>query len=344
MKSCFVVNYWADTDEKIQMVVDCIKQLKKTGRDIIYTSLCPIDKRISEETSFSIFSNSNELISLTDLLDTDISLINNVSYTSPDFRFFSIPLNWKGVSYAVNEQLITNFKMLRSLGYTHCHFLVGDCIISDEELTVFNLIEKSCNLLNKKAFFDDISEKFGKAYSGIYFYSDINFFLENFLSTTSKQEHIRKYTVYEGLLCFEQMLYHDFENKKNYLLLGNNNLEELGHLTVFQQSRIDIITSFNTKTNYHIVPLELISGVKNTSYVFVTSREVEPTNFKIYVDDEVQEGVVEYDSFLYLKTDKKHFHLKILKNGIVDFEEEITERRLNRIHSYSFFDANKRNI
>ena len=45
---CFIINYWADTDEKIDMVINCIKQLKKTGRDIIYTSLYPIDKKISE--------------------------------------------------------------------------------------------------------------------------------------------------------------------------------------------------------------------------------------------------------------------------------------------------------
>lgn len=344
MKSCFIVNYWADTDEKVQMVVDCIKQLKKTGRNIIYTSLYPIDKQISNETNFSIFSNTNELISLTDLLDTDILLFNNVSYDSSNFRFFSIALNWKGVSYPVNEQLITNFKVLKSLGYTHCHFLVGDCIIADSELDVFNVIEKTCSLLNKKAYFDDISERFNTAYSGIYFYSDIDFFLDNFLSASSKQEHIHRYSTQEGLLCFEQMLFYHFKNKENYLLLGNNNSNEFNHLTIFKESKIDIVTSFNVKTNYHIIPLELIEGVVDFSYIFILSKETEPTNFKIYVDDEVEEGVIEYNSFLYFKTPKKQFQLKILKNNITDFEETITERRLKRIHSYSFFDTYKRNI
>ena len=344
MKSCFIVNYWANTDEKIQMVIDCIKQLKKTGKDIIYTSLYPINKRISDETNFSIFSNNNNLISLIDLLDTDVTLINNVSYDSVDFRFFSIPLNWKEVSYAVNEQLITNFKVAKSLGYTHCHFLVGDCIISDNELDVFNIIEKSCSLLNKKAYFDNISEKFDNAYSGIYFYSDIDFFLDNFLSMSTKQKHIQEYSTSGQLLCFEQILYYNFNNKDNYLLLGNNNSYDLGHLTIFKDSKIDIVTSFNNKTNYHVVPLELIPDVKDINYVFVTSKEIEPTNFKIYIDDEVEEGIVNYDHFLYFKTNKKQFHLKILKNDVIDFEETITEHRLKRIHSYSFFDAHKRNI
>jgi hypothetical protein len=49
MKKCIVVNYWADTEEKILMVLDCIKQLKKIGLDIVYTSLCEVDERISNQ-------------------------------------------------------------------------------------------------------------------------------------------------------------------------------------------------------------------------------------------------------------------------------------------------------
>lgn len=344
MKPCFIINYWADTDEKINMIVNCIKQLKKTNLDIIYTSLCPIDRRISDETNFSIFSNNNDLLSLFDLLDSDITLINNVSYNSVDFKFFSIPINWKGVQYAVHDQLITNFKTVKSLGYTHCHFIVGDCFITDNEIDNFKIIEKACLLLNKKAYFDDITEKFSEAYSGIYFYSDIDFFLSNFKQQFSKKEYINYYNSNEGLLCFEQILKHHFKSKEKYLLLGNNDSFELGHLSIFKESKIDIITSFNNTTNYHIIPLELTPGIKDISYIFVTSKEIEPTNFKIYVDNEVEEGIIEYDNFLYFKINKNQFHLKILKNDKVDFDEMITEHRLQRIHSYSFFDTNKRNI
>ena len=119
MKSCFIINYWADTDEKVDMIVNCIKQLKKTGRDVIYTSLCPIDKRISNETSFSIFSNNNKLITAIDLLDSDIIIRNNANYNTNDFKFYSLPLNWNGVQYAVHEQMLISFKMIKSLGYTH---------------------------------------------------------------------------------------------------------------------------------------------------------------------------------------------------------------------------------
>ena len=344
MKSCFIVNYWADTDEKVDMVVNCIKQLKKTGRDIIYTSLYPIDEKISNETTYSVYSNTNEFIDLFDLLESKSALVNTVSYNSPDFRFFSTPLNWKGVSYAVCEQLITNFKMLKSLEYTHCHFLVGDCIISDNELELFTTIEKTCSLLNKKAYFDDISEKFSEGYSGIYYYSDINFFLTNFTTAKTKQKHLERYSTENGLLCFEQILKYHFRNQEKYLLLGNNDSWEFRPLLLFKESEIDIIKSFNSKSEYHIVPLELIQDVKDISYVFVISREPQLTSFSIHVDDEVEKQVVEQNSFMYFKTNKKQFYLKILKDEVLEFERIVTEDNLKRIHSYAFFDANKRTV
>jgi hypothetical protein len=189
-----------------------------------------------------------------------------------------------------------------------------------------------------------IGEKFHKAYSGIYFYSDISFFTSNFPSFKTREDYITAYKNEDGLLCFEQVLRYNFESQKKYLLLGNNDSWDLGPLSLFKESKIDIIESFNSRTDYHIIPLELVSGIKEFSYVFVTSREKELTNFKVYVDDELEEANILFGEFCYFKTKKEQFYLKILKNDIVDFEEMITEERLNKIHNYSFFDVNKRNI
>ena len=39
MKSCIIVNYWADDIEKTDVVIKCLNQLKKTNIDLIYTSI-----------------------------------------------------------------------------------------------------------------------------------------------------------------------------------------------------------------------------------------------------------------------------------------------------------------
>ncbi len=344
MKSCFVINYWADTDEKVDMVVKGIQQLKKTGRDIIYTSLCPIDKRISEITTYSIFHNKNELISLFDLLDRDdVNIYNNISFNTDKFKFYSIPLKWNDVGYSVSTQLINNLKTLKSLNYDYFHFFVGDCLISDDDLNVFDHIEKSCHLYNKKAYFDDLTHRFD-GYGAIYFSSDIEFFLNCFLSYSNKEDFIEINKGGSGVFCFEKILKNCFEPYTKDLLLGKNNDDSFGHSVLFKTSYLDIISTYNTSTQYHIIPLELIQGIVEADYIFVLSKEIEPTNFKIYIDDEFQEGVIGCDEYLYAKTNKKQFNLKILKNDVVDFDEIITEERLKRIHSYAFFDANKRDI
>ena len=337
MKSCFIVNYWADTDEKVEMVVNGMLQLKKTGRDIIYTSLCPIDKKISEISTYSIFHNKNDLISLFDLLDNGVTLSHNTSLDTNSFRFFSTSLDWKDVGFSVSTQLVNNLKVLKSLGYTHFHFFVGDCFVTDEELDVFSHIEQSCQLYNKKAYFDDLTHRFD-GYGAIYFSSDINFFLEHFLPVSTKDNFIKTNAGGTGIFCFEKILKNCFEGYSKDLLLGKNDSDSFGHSVLFKTSKLDIVSTYNTKTEYHILP----NIDYSLSYIFIVSRE--DANYVTYIDDEVYEQYLPNANWCYYVTDKKQFNFKIVKNGIVAFEERITNERLKRIHSYTFFDANKRNI
>lgn len=334
MKSCFIVNYWADTDDKVKMVVDGIQQLKKTGRDVVYTSLCPIDKKISEVSAYSIFHSKNELISLFDFLDNEkIEGYTTVSFYTEDFDFFSTPLNQRDVSFSVSKQLVTNLKMLKSLGYDYFHYFVGDCFIADEELNVFDYIEKSCSLYNKKAYFDNLTHRFN-GYGAIYFSSNIDFFLDRFVSITDKRDFVEKYRGFS----FEKILKDCFEPCSDDLILGKNDSDSFGHSVLFKNSQLDIVTTFNANVHYYIIPLESVA------HIFVVSNNTEPTNFKIYIDDEFEEGNIGYNNFIHLKTAKKSFNLRILKNDVEDFNEFITEKRLERIRSYSFFTKYKLNI
>lgn len=338
MKSCFLINYWADTDEKIQMVIEGIKQLKKTSRDIVYTSLYPIDKKISELTTYSIFHNKNDLITLFNLLDTDdVVMHHNVSFDTDNFRFFSTPLKWNDVGYSVSTQLVNNLKTLKSLGYDYFHFFVGDCSISDEELKTFDHIEESCKLYNKKAYFDDLTHRFD-GFGSIYFSSDIQFFLDHFLKISSKNEFIKTNRGGSGIFCFEKILKNCFESKSKDLLLGKNDQDSFGHSVLFKTSKLDIVSTYNSGTQYHIIP----NIDHSLAYLFVTSKE--EANYTIRIDDENYECFLPKNGWWYKITDKKQFDLKILKNNRIDFDETITEARLNRIYSYSFFDSNKRNI
>jgi len=335
MKKCFVVNYWADTDEKVLMVLDCINQLKKLGLDIIYTSLCEVDERISNSVTHTLYSDENDLITIFDLFKHEsIRVVNTNSFVCKDFNFYSIPLNWRDVSYSVSSQLINNFKKLIDLGYTHCHFMVGDCVISDSELDVFNTISKTCEITNKKSYFDDISNRY-TGFGAIYFYTEINFFISKFQYKDTKDSHITHYSnKNKKLLSFEEILEKNFKPYSNDILLGNNNSNNFGPIVLFKESEIDKVTSYNTTTDHFIIPrkdkskMDLITVFKDFS------------NYQIEIDDVTVLNVGGVpNSFEVVSLPIKEFKLKINKNNITTFNRIISDFDLSHLCGHiSFYD------
>jgi hypothetical protein len=336
MKQCVVVNYWANTEDKVLMVLDCINQLKKLGLDIVYTSLYEIDDRISNSVTHTIYSNENDLITIFDLFNNEnIRVVNTNSFTCEEFNFYSIPLNWRDVSFSVSNQIIKNFNKLISLGYSHCHFIVGDCIISDSELDVLSTISKSCEITNKKAYFDDLSNRYS-GFGAIYFYTDIEFFLSKFIYKESKDEHITHYSnENKKLLSFEEILDKNFRPYNDELLLGNNNSNTFGPIVLFKESEIDKVTSFNTTTDHFIVPhkdkskMDLITIFKDNS------------EYKFEINDEListVNGVPHWYEMITLPISE--FNLKIYKDNIVTFNRKITNFDLSNLCGHICFYDN----
>jgi len=335
MKKCFVVNYWADTEEKILMVLDCINQLKKTGLDIIYTSLYEVDTRISNLVTHTLYSNENDLITIFDLFKHDtIRVVNTNSFTCEDFNFYSIPLNWRDVSYSVSSQMIRNFNSLVEMGYTHCHFIVADCIISDSELSVFDTISKTCELTNKKAYFDDISKRY-LGFGAIYFYTDLKFFLNNFIHKPNKDFHINHYSnENKKLLSFEEVLETNFRPYYDEILLGNNNSNSFGPIVLFKESIIDKVTSYNTTTDHFIVPH------KDKSKMDLITVYKDYGEYRFDINGKTKSSVSGTpNSYSLITLPIEEFELNIYKNNINVFNRRITELDLSHLCGHiSFYD------
>ena len=171
MKNCIVVNYWADTEEKVKIVIDCINQLKKTGKDIIYTSLTPIDERIQSIVKFALYNNENNLITFQEILDDkNFDIFINQFYTTESFSVSYKPINWVEVSITMLNQYNKNFKFLKQIGYDSIHLFMGDSILSDKDIqNILNLEEKVISL-NKKAYFEDLILNKFRGYQTLYFY------------------------------------------------------------------------------------------------------------------------------------------------------------------------------
>lgn len=332
MKSCIIVNFWGDTTDKINIVKNCLSQLKKTNIDIVYTSKFPISNEINELVNYSIFTKENDLITLDDLLNSnDIEIVNTMSHDIGDNIFYTVPLNYYNVSYSVYTQLNNNLSYLKGLGYTHFHLIVGDCLINDVDLSKFNLIEDFVTLSNRKSYFEDLRGKFD-GFSSLYFFSEINHYLLKNKNLQSKQEFINYYGSNpnnSGHLVFESILMTNFKNDED-TILAKNDKWEYGHLLTFKNSVLDIITSYNTSDIYAIIP-----DVNHTySTIYIVSRN--GGDYVLKINDESFVYSLPHDVWQSHIVTLPNFNLEITKNNVSEISMEIDNKKLHKIWSYSF--------
>jgi hypothetical protein len=250
MKNCIVVNFYADTEEKVKMVVDCINQLKKTGKDIIYTSLTPIDERIQSIVKFSLYNNENNLITFQEILDDkDYNIIINQGYSTDIFSLRYKPINWFEVTVTILNQFNKNFRFLKQIGYDSIHFFVGDSLISDKDIQNMLNLEKKVISLNKKAYFEDLILNKFRGYQTLYFYTDLDFYLKVMSPTMSRQDWIEK-----SGECLDTIFSDCFSEYIDEILVVKNFAESEGKISVFQDSKDTIdLTSIRITTDYCVV-------------------------------------------------------------------------------------------
>jgi hypothetical protein len=332
MKSCIIVNFWADTEFKRKITVNCLTQLKKTGIDLIYTSKYPITNEINQLVKYSILTSENDLIVLDDLLHLDdINIVNSMSYHTNNFSFYTCPLNYYNVSFSVHTQLISNLKYLKSLGYTHFHYLVGDNIISDEDLGNFKLIEDFIIKTNNKSFFEDIRKRLN-GFSSLYWFSEIDFYLESSFTNGTKEEFIYRYSSppkNSNSLVYENILLQDFGNKNKVVLAVNDN-EKYNYLITFKNSKLDLVKSEN-RDYYSIIPDEQ----EDKSTIFISSHN--GGKYELIINEESNYFNLDKNYWQTYVTNLKEFNIKILHNDTKVINMNIDEKKLNKIKSYSFF-------
>lgn len=338
MKSCIIVNFWTDTEFKKNLLLDCLKQLNKTDIDIIYTSRYPIPSEVNNLVKYSIYSSNNDLIKIEDLLsNNNVQISNTMSHDLGSSVLYTCPLNYYNVSYSVQTQLHDNLRYLKSLGYTHYHLLVGDCLISDEDLDKFNLIQDFINLSNNKAYFEDLRGKFN-GFSALYWFSEIDFFLEKTSNFTDKQSFIDYYastsnnTSYlaNEVLAYEVILLKDFDNS-NKVVYGRNNNLNFNHLMLFKHSKFDIITSYNSSDIFAIIP----NQEHTYSNIIIASKN--GGKYTIIINDEKFIYDIPYNCWQSHIILLNNFKLKIIHNNTIIVNLDIDETTLKKIWSYSFF-------
>jgi hypothetical protein len=322
MKNCIVVNFWADTEEKVNIVLDCISQLKKTGKDVIYTSLVPIDERIQEICTFSLYNNENDIITFQEILDSKkMNIFSNQTYTTKNFKLVGKGINTFDVTYSIIRQFDKNFIYLKQLGYDNIHFFVGDSILNDGDIEVLIEFDKSMVELNKKAYFEDLRLNSFNGYQTLYFYMNLDFYLSTIPKFISKRDWIDRTSHLKGL-CLETFYYEYFSKDSDKIVVVDNIANNDGKITLFKNSRetIDLISTLDL-TNYFVVwnpennTFELYIAASFSDDIIVTINGKED-NIKVKGNNWYSYNLGKSFFDLSIKTEKNKFTLKVDNSNI----------------------------
>lgn len=327
MNSCILVNYWADTKEKVDIVVRCITQLKKTGLKVFYSSVIPVNEKIQEVSDFVIHNKNNPVITLDDEFSVpDLKIFNTFSYNTNEDSFYAKELNHISVIYTLLLQIQRDIKFISELGYTHFHFFHGDNILVDSDVNTLIHLEKTCKALKKKAFFEDVDDVY---YRTLYFFSEIDFFLNNSGTYESKLDFILKNKEHWGNLNFEMYIKMRFHPHQKYTILGNlGNLDEDGAIYIFKDSKetIDLISSYNTSTKIAVVPKRDYSSMD--LYVLV----INPGHYVVFKDDEKILDINETEYRWYRHNMPiESFMLTVYKDGKLFLKMDLTDYKINKL-------------
>lgn len=334
MKSCILVNYWADTEEKIDVVVKCIKQLRKSGKEVFYSSVIPIDEKIQNVSNFVLFDKENPVITMDDQFSVpNLPIANSFSWQGDGIFLFSKELNHIDVQYSLLIQIQKNIKLMKELGYSHFHFFHGDNILVDSDIETLTHLEKTCLALKKKGFFEDTEH----GYRTLYFFSEIDFFLNYSGNYSSKIDFIQQNSHHWSNLNFELYIKSRFHPLSDKTIVGNQGvLSEDGAIYIFKDSKetIDLYSNYNSQTKIVIIPN------KNNTIIDLYILGVQSGNYQGYKNDDLVISLDCKDSGYWsmINLPKEPFILKIYKNNSIFFEMDITKEKLDKIcNSISFY-------
>jgi len=329
MKSCIIVNFWANTEEKVDVVVKGIQQLRKSGKDVLYTSLTPVHPRIQEVATHCLYSDENQLINFQEVLDSTINIVPQYSLYVGDRYVKSRPINFDDVTLSVLCHLRKALVYLKQHEYDAFHYFVGDSILNDEDVNLLVNFETILEKTNKKAYFEDLTPKDFLGYQTIYFYSYIDFYLDKMPNYT-RDTWIEERTTYSNL-CLEELFLLKFSNCGDDVIIARQNTPYKVKVDLFRESND---------------ALDIISTEGNNAYYVVWNDESNEFEFVVYgrKDDVANVSCENFQMNFHISQGvwqrqglgNKPFHLTVCSK-LDNFSLNVTENNISKLKNSSFF-------
>lgn len=349
MKTAFIVNFWADTDEKVNTVVKCINSIKPIGFPVIYTSLYPIDSRIKEVADDTFYRDDNQTITFQELIDNPYAQVgHNYRFSCSSFEFRGRMINSKDHTFSIINQLLKNLRLLKEQGYTHFYLIVGDCIINEKDIEAIKSLDLILQLTNKKGYFEDLTNVGFDGYQTLFFGAEINFFLDAFPDYKDKNDFIKTCVeVHKDpyfAMCLEVLFIRVLQPLKDKLIIADRikrsnpyeggydgwGDEKIEFVTLLNNSKdtLDILTA-RSPIRYHMFWNDELKSFD----MFMENMYAEDSVIKIYNNDVlVTEYFLQKNTWILINTFNQFGIYSVYREGELDLTIDINESNFEKLN------------
>jgi hypothetical protein len=345
--SAVVILSHANNDLKLNILKECISEVKKRGYKIILSSSYPIHSDIQLSVDYCVLDNENPLI-----MDDDLNQIGGAIFfwlKYPQFENnYCVDVNH---AYAVMKLMKNASGVAKINKIENLHYVNYDYLILDD-----NLLVKNENILNE---------------NDLHYY----YYLENDKFMNTGIFSIKTDVMFSS--------FNDINNKKEFCQRGKSILEEL-MLDTFRNKDLkisrELYTDIRDKNNFDLIDSAdfLVSkkenGIKKELYLYLSKDsnynyyiiaksdincfiDIDDGQFKydsieinkfpriFQIDYNILEkglnlNVPEYNYFDRFDLEKKLCHCNIVDNSIVEYFKDLNKYELHQFQNSNIVENN----
>ena len=295
-KKIHIIDAYATTDDKLNILRKCIASVKKMGDDIMLVSHCSFPQDIVNSVQYHIYDadntfNDNNVFGFR--MDKDIEIQYNVK---------------KSHEFTIVRAMRLAMATAKQLKYEHFQFTEFDHIYSDKDILEIYNLEKQMVLENKDfLFFRPPQAKFGdtegKFFETCFFMGPIGKFLEKFdgFFPTTVEEYNKRLAI-SFPNCLEYFFYTMFSGENCIII-------EDYVKSYFKDSNINLSSWSGNEINI------LVDEEDDTAYLVIINNNNLDYRFEINVNGKIKHALLNSSHDITKLTDNSTIQIKITANG-----------------------------
>ena len=181
MKNIVIVNSYANTEAKLELLRNYVTQLRKLGHDILLTAHLPLPEDVIRLAEYYIYDKENFLLPKEQ---------SAVTWFADDEEYINIYSQRH--SYAIMKNVYIGLHFAKSMGYDNFIYSEYDATLTDGGLPLLQKMLDTVSQTDKKLFFFKQNytgfNSYGTVYQTFVFSGNINFFIDNIPLVKSFEE------------------------------------------------------------------------------------------------------------------------------------------------------------